>query len=146
MVSLGLFNLMGLYDRNVSPASVVKTTVDSVKMAEDFGFEIAWFAEHHFSNHSICPSSLMMVAHCAPETSTISLGTAVLALPLYEPVRLVQEILFAELLTRGRLVIGLGCGYQPHEFQSFRIRHSGAACPHARDMVNPRTGPEFRCH
>ena len=73
MTKLGLFSLMGLYDRNTSPASVVRTTIDTVKMAEDFGFDVAWFAEHHFTNHSICPSSLVMVAHCAAETTHIRL-------------------------------------------------------------------------
>ncbi|KAA6488613.1 LLM class flavin-dependent oxidoreductase [Agrobacterium rhizogenes] len=128
MVKLGLFNLMGLYDRNTSPASVLKTTVDAVKMAEDFGFDVAWFAEHHFTNHSICPSSMLMVAHCAAETKQIRLAPAVLALPFYDPLRLVQEAAFTDLLTHGRLVLGLGCGYQPHEFERFRVqpeeRHS----------------------
>ncbi|WP_069308541.1 LLM class flavin-dependent oxidoreductase, partial [Methylobrevis pamukkalensis] len=88
---------------------------------EDFGFDIAWFAEHHFTNHSICPSSLLMVSHCAAETRNIRLGPAVLALPFYDPLRLVQEAAFAELLTRGRLVLGLGTGYQPHEFERYRV-------------------------
>ncbi len=121
MTKLGLFNLMGLYDRNTSPASVLRTTVDTVRMAEDFGFDVAWFAEHHFTNHSICPSSLVMVGHVAAETRQIRLGPAVLALPFYEPLRLVQEAAFVDLLTRGRLVLGLGCGYQPYEFDRFRV-------------------------
>ena len=121
MVRLGLFNLMGLYDRNTSPASVLRTTVDAVRMAEDFGFDVAWFAEHHFTNHSICPSSLLMVAHCAAETTRIRLGPAVLALPFYEPLKVVQEVAFADLLTRGRLALGLGTGYQPYEFDRFRV-------------------------
>ena len=121
MASLGLFSLMGLHDRNSSPASVVRTTIDAVKMAEDFGFDIAWFAEHHFTNHSICPSSLLMVSHCAAATSCIKLGPAVLALPLYEPLRLVQEAALSDLLTGGRLVLGLGCGYQPYEFDRYRV-------------------------
>ncbi|SHO67469.1 Flavin-dependent oxidoreductase, luciferase family (includes alkanesulfonate monooxygenase SsuD and methylene tetrahydromethanopterin reductase) [Pseudoxanthobacter soli DSM 19599] len=121
MVKLGLFSLMGLYDRNTSPASVLRTTVDTVRMAEDMGFDVAWFAEHNFTNHSICPSSLLMVAHCAAETSRIRLGPAVLALPFYEPLRIVQEAAFADLLTRGRLVLGLGTGYQPYEFDRFRV-------------------------
>lgn len=121
MVKLGLFSLMGLYDRNTSPASVLRTTIDAVRMAEDFGFDVGWFAEHQFTNHSICPSSLLMVAHCAAETKRIRLGPAVLALPFYDPVRLVQETAFADLLTHGRLTLGLGSGYQPHEFERYRI-------------------------
>ena len=121
MVTLGLFNLMGLYDRNTSPDSVVQTTIDMVVMAEDFGFEIAWFAEHHFTNHSICPAGLMMVARVAGATSRINLGPAVIATPFHNPLRLVQEIAFADLLTGGRLILGLGCGYQPYEFSRFNV-------------------------
>lgn len=121
MVKLGLFNLMGLYDRNTSPASVLRTTLDMVCMAEELGFDIAWFAEHHFTNHSICPSALLMVAHCAPLTTRIRLGPGVLALPFYQPLRVVQELAFADLLSSGRLVLGLGSGYQPYEFERFQV-------------------------
>ena len=120
-MKLGLFNLMGLYDRNSSPTAVVNTTIDMVKMAEDFGFDVAWFAEHHFTNHTICPSSLMMLIRCISETRTIRLGTAVLALPFYNPLRLVQELAFADLLAAGRLVLGIGSGYQPQEFERFGV-------------------------
>lgn len=121
MMKLGLFNLMGLYDRNTSPISVVNTAIDAVKMAEDFGFDVAWFAEHHFTNHTICPSSLMMLVRCISETRQIRLGTAVLALPFYNPLRLVHELAFADLLATGRLVLGLGSGYQPQEFERFDV-------------------------
>ena len=121
MTKLGLFSLMGLYDRNTSPASVLRTTVDTVRMAEDLGFDVAWFAEHHFTNHSICPSSLLMVAHCATQVTRIRLGSAVLVLPFYDPLRLVQEAAFADLMARGRLVLGLGSGYQPYEFDRFGV-------------------------
>lgn len=120
-MKLGLFSLMGLYDRNTSPISVVNTAIDTVKMAEDFGFDVAWFAEHHFTNHTICPSSLMMLVRCISETRQIRLGTAVLALPFYNPLRLVQELAFADLLAAGRLVLGLGSGYQPQEFERFGV-------------------------
>jgi alkanesulfonate monooxygenase SsuD/methylene tetrahydromethanopterin reductase-like flavin-dependent oxidoreductase (luciferase family) len=112
-LKLGLFNLMGLYDKNVSPTSVIDTTIEAIKMAEDFGFDIAWFAEHHFTNHSICPSSLLMLARCISETRRIRLGPAVLVLPFYNPLRIVQEVAFTALLAGGRLVLGFGTGYQP---------------------------------
>lgn len=121
MIKLGLFSLMGLYDRNTSPASVVQTTLDMVTMAEDLDFDIAWFAEHHFTNHSICPDALMMVTRAAATTKRIRLGPGVLPLPFHNPLRLVQEVAFADLLTGGRLVLGLGCGYQPYEFDRFGI-------------------------
>jgi alkanesulfonate monooxygenase SsuD/methylene tetrahydromethanopterin reductase-like flavin-dependent oxidoreductase (luciferase family) len=100
---------------------ILKDTVDLVRLAEDAGFETAWFAEHHFSNYSVCASPLMMAAHCAPVTSRINLGTAVLVLPLYHPVRMVEEIGLVDLLSDGRLVVGIGTGYQAFEFNRFGV-------------------------
>jgi alkanesulfonate monooxygenase SsuD/methylene tetrahydromethanopterin reductase-like flavin-dependent oxidoreductase (luciferase family) len=125
-MKIGLFNLMGLHDRNTSPTAVLKTTIDTVRMADDFGFDIAWFAEHQFTNYSICPSSLMMLARCVTETRQIRLGPANLALPFHNPLRLVQEIAFAELLAGGRLVLGLGSGCRHQEFSCFGIRVADA--------------------
>ena len=90
-----------------------------VKLADEIGFDIAWFAEHHFSNYSICPSPLMMASYCAGMTRKIRLGTAVLVLPLYDPVRLVQEIGLLDVQSDGRAVIGIGSGYQKYEFDRY---------------------------
>src|SRR5204862_6283813 len=82
---------------------------------------IAWFAEHHSSNYCLCASPLMMVAHCASITKNIRLGTAVVVLPLYNPARLAAEIATADALSNGRLMLGIGAGYQPYEFERFGV-------------------------
>jgi alkanesulfonate monooxygenase SsuD/methylene tetrahydromethanopterin reductase-like flavin-dependent oxidoreductase (luciferase family) len=61
----------------------------------------------------------MMVAHCAGMTKNIRLGTAVVVLPLYNPARLVAEVATADALSNGRLMLGIGAGYQPYEFERF---------------------------
>src|SRR6267143_3686451 len=53
------------------------------------------------------------------ETSRIKLGSAVVVVPLYQPVRLLSEIGMVDALTHGRLVLGVGSGYQPYEFERF---------------------------
>ena len=63
----------------------------------------------------------MMVAHCAPITKKIRLGTAVVVLPLYNPARLAAEIATADALSNGRLMLGIGAGYQPYEFERFGV-------------------------
>ncbi|MCB1546796.1 MAG: LLM class flavin-dependent oxidoreductase [Hyphomicrobiaceae bacterium] len=115
----GQFNLMGYRHRGTGPHEVFDLAVDQVKVAEQAGFEIAWFAEHHFSNYSICPSPLMMVARLAGETRRIRLGPAVVVAPLYNPARLLAEVGMVDSLTHGRLVLGLGSGYQAYEFDRF---------------------------
>jgi alkanesulfonate monooxygenase SsuD/methylene tetrahydromethanopterin reductase-like flavin-dependent oxidoreductase (luciferase family) len=115
----GQFNLMGYRTPGAKAYELYDNAVEQVKAAEANGFEIAWFAEHHFSNYCVCPSPLMMLARLAGETSRIKLGSAVVVTPLYEPVRLISEIGMVDALTHGRLVLGIGSGYQPYEFQRF---------------------------
>lgn len=115
----GLFNLMGYREPGTPPHQMYDDAVAQVKAAEDAGFEIAWFAEHHFSNYCLCPSPLMMVARLAGETKRIKLASGVVIVPLYNPVRLASEIGMVDSLTHGRLVLGIGSGYQPYEFDRF---------------------------
>jgi alkanesulfonate monooxygenase SsuD/methylene tetrahydromethanopterin reductase-like flavin-dependent oxidoreductase (luciferase family) len=115
----GQFNLMGYRTPGTRTQEIYDNAVEQVKAAEVNGFEIAWFAEHHFSNYCVCPSPLMMLARLAGETSRIRLGSAVVVAPLYQPVRLISEIGMVDALTHGRLVLGVGSGYQPYEFERF---------------------------
>ncbi len=115
----GQFNLMGYRTPGTKAHELYDNAVEQVKAAEANGFEIAWFAEHHFSNYCVCPSPLMMLARLAGETKRIKLGSAVVVMPLYEPVRLISEIGMVDALTHGRLVLGIGSGYQPYEFERF---------------------------
>ena len=120
-MDFGIFNLMNRRDRSHSPAQMIAETVEQVQAAESAGFGTAWFTEHHFTNYSITPSPLLMVAHMAPQTLRIKLGTAVVLPALYDPARLLGEIAFADNLADGRLVLGLGAGYQAYELERFGI-------------------------
>ena len=115
----GHFNLMGYRTPGTKAHEIYDNAIEQVKAAEANGFEIAWFAEHHFSNYCVCPSPLMMLARLAGETKRIKLGSAVVVTPLYQPVRLISEIGMVDALTHGRLVLGVGSGYQPYEFERF---------------------------
>lgn len=120
-MDVGIFNLCGQRDASQRPAQIVADMVAQVRLAEEAGFGAAWFAEHHFSNYSLTPSPLMMVAHCAGVTERIQLGSAILILPLYAPARLLGEIAMADAMSNGRLVLGVGSGYQNHEMQRFAV-------------------------
>lgn len=120
-MDFGIFNLMNRRHRSQDPAQMIRDTVEQVQAAETAGFGIAWFTEHHFTNYSITPSPLLMVAHVAPQTLRIKLGTAVVLPALYQPARLLGEIAFADNLAEGRLVLGLGAGYQAYELARFGI-------------------------
>ena len=143
-MKFGLFNLMTQLDRSTSTREIVADTVSMVQLADDIGFDIAWFAEHHFSNYSICPSPLMMASYCAGLTKKIRLGPAVLVLPLYNPLRMVEEIGLLDVQSGGRAVIGIGSGYQKYEFDRFqqKLSDKGAVSMEAWDILEMamRTG------
>ncbi len=119
MIEFSLFSLMGYRARGTALGDILTDTVALVQHAEECGFDSAWFAEHHFSNYCVCPSPLLMVSHCAGLTSRIRLGPAVVVVPLYQPVRLVEEIGMVAELCGERLLLGIGSGYQPYEFDRF---------------------------
>ncbi|MFA5120964.1 LLM class flavin-dependent oxidoreductase [Zavarzinia sp.] len=120
-MKFGLFNLMSLRDNPGGIRGVLSDTRKLVRLAEEIGFDAAWFAEHHFTNNSISTSPMMVAAHMAAVTSRIRLGAAVLVLPLYHPLRLAQEIAFVDQASDGRVVIGVGPGYQPFEFARYGV-------------------------
>jgi alkanesulfonate monooxygenase SsuD/methylene tetrahydromethanopterin reductase-like flavin-dependent oxidoreductase (luciferase family) len=133
----GQFNLMGYRTRGAKAHELYDNAVEQVKAAESAGFEIAWFAEHHFSNYCVCPSPLMILARLAGETKRIKLGSAVVVVPLYQPVRLISEIGMVDALTHGRLVLGIGSGYQPYEFERFgeNLQQSAAKLTEFTEML-----------
>ena len=120
-VEFALFSLMSQHRAGDDPALILRQTAEQVRLADALGYDVAWFAEHHFSSHSVCASPLTMAAFCAGQTERIRLGPAVAVLPLHHPLRVLQEIGMLDALSGGRVVLGVGTGHQPHEFQTFGV-------------------------
>ena len=120
-MQIALFNLMSQNRADESPADILRMTVEKVRLAEAIGMDATWFAEHHFTSHSVCPSPLLMAGHCAAVTTRLLLGPAVVVLPLHHPLRVVQEFAMLQAVTGNRMLLGLGTGHQPHEFATYGI-------------------------
>ncbi len=90
-----------------------------VQAAERLGFAHVWTTEQHGVEDGYLPAQLPMLAALARETSTIRLGTAVILLPLTHPRRVVEEACLVDVLSHGRLTLGLGAGNYPNEFRIF---------------------------
>ena len=116
-MDFGVFNLLQHRDRSKSPHQVIEEALSHTRLAEELGFGRVWFAEHHFSNYSLCPSPLIFCAQAAAMTKRIRVGSAVLILPLHEPARVIAEIALVDTLSGGRLDVGVGSGYQTYEFE-----------------------------
>jgi alkanesulfonate monooxygenase SsuD/methylene tetrahydromethanopterin reductase-like flavin-dependent oxidoreductase (luciferase family) len=120
-MDFGLFNLMGYRTDGATTREILLDTVEKTKIADQGGMGISWFAEHHFSNYGVCGSPLLMAATCAPQTRKIKLASGILVMPLYSPVRVAEEIAMVDSLCEGRLIVGVGTGYQPFEFDRFGV-------------------------
>lgn len=93
-----------------------------VKLADRVGYHAAWFAEHHFHVHrGHLPTPLLLALHLANQTEHIHLGSAVITTALHHPLRLAEDLLTVDVMTRGRLSIGLGSGSTKSEFAAFGI-------------------------
>ena len=95
---------------------VARHTLDMVQMADEGGFEIAWAAEHHAIEMTIAPAPFQLLAWWAAHTSRIRLGTAVVVAPYWHPIRVAGEAAMLDLLSGGRLELGIGRGAYQREF------------------------------
>jgi alkanesulfonate monooxygenase SsuD/methylene tetrahydromethanopterin reductase-like flavin-dependent oxidoreductase (luciferase family) len=90
--------------------------------ADELGFDYAWLAEHHFSSeYGIMPDVFVYAGYLAGLTKRIRIGTAVVTLPLANPLRVAENAAFLDILSGGRFVLGLGSGYRKYEFDGFGV-------------------------
>ncbi|MDY0910194.1 putative FMN-dependent luciferase-like monooxygenase [Microbacterium sp. CFBP9034] len=102
------------------PAERYRLATDQIRHAERFGIQRAWVAQHHFrAAEGGLPSPFVFLAHAAAATSEIRLGTGVVTLPLEDPVRVAEDAVVADLLSGGRIDLGLGSGGTPSSFVPF---------------------------
>ena len=87
-----------------------------VTRAEELGFDSVWMEEHHSVANHYWPSPLTVLAGFATRTSRIALGTDILVAPFYHPVRLTEDATLVDVMSGGRLTLGMAIGYKPDEF------------------------------
>ncbi len=95
-----------------------------VPLAESLGFSSFQTTEHHFQDNGWAPSPLLVLAHAAGLTQRMRLVTNVLVLPLYDPLRLVEDVATLDNLSGGRLTLGVSPGYVSEEFESYGVPHA----------------------
>jgi probable F420-dependent oxidoreductase len=97
-----------------------EATIQDCERAEALGFDSVWIGEHH--NHPLLyPTPLIGLAAIASRTRRLRLGTGVLLLPLYHPLAVAEEGAMVDMISGGRLILGVGAGYAPEEFSAFGI-------------------------
>src|SRR5919109_4559603 len=118
---------IGLFTGQVPPGSKRTFTqeyreiLDMVRLAETLGFESAWVSEHHGSGDGYMPSLLPTLAGFAAATDRIKLGTGVVLTPFHHPLRLAEDAAVVDLISGGRLILGLGLGWRDEEYRMFDV-------------------------
>lgn len=94
------------------------------RQAERYGFDSFFVTEHHQEPAGYFPSPLPLLAALAARTSTIRLGTGIAVLPLYHPIRMAEDCAVIDIVSKGRLILGVGMGYQEVDFAAYGLRVS----------------------
>lgn len=104
-----------------SQADVIREEVDQMVLAEGLGFDSVWLTEHHYSDYGLSSAPSVLLATLAARTTRIGIGIAVYVLPFHHPLRIAEETATLDILSGGRLTVGLGRGNRPLEFHGHGI-------------------------
>jgi len=102
-------------------STLYRELMEDCALGHKLGYDAAWLLEHHFSDYYPTPSPLLMMAHIAARFPDLSLGTSVLVLPWYHPLRLAEEVAMLNSLTRGTLHLGIGRGTAKMEYDAYNV-------------------------
>ncbi len=115
--------LMSVVDHYAAGPRTIKQfygqIIEQTILAELLGFHAAFFAEHHFHEYGVLPAPSVFLGALALQTKNILLGPAVSILPFHDPRTVAEEYAMVDILSNGRLVLGVGSGYLKHEFAGY---------------------------
>jgi alkanesulfonate monooxygenase SsuD/methylene tetrahydromethanopterin reductase-like flavin-dependent oxidoreductase (luciferase family) len=124
MEVLGKDMTFGLFFLNsVAPwktdAEELRNGLDQIKLADELGFHSAWIAEHNARAYGVVSSTAVYLSAAAAITKNIKLGSAVSRLPLHHPLQLAEDMALVDVISDGRLYLGVGKGYDKLEFDAY---------------------------
>jgi len=116
---LGLFG--GAQSDPADPARGYHDYLDFLLEAEALGYHGCFLTEHHFTGWGQVSAPLHMLSWLAARTTTLRLGTAVMVLAWHNPMLLAEQVATVDVLSGGRLDLGIGRGYRHNEFHGFAM-------------------------
>jgi len=97
------------------------TARDVARTMDELGYYCLWMAEHHFQHegYEVIPNLLLLSTWLATQTRQLKFGCAFNILPMWHPIRLAEDYAMADILTGGRVIMGVGRGYHTREVETF---------------------------
>lgn len=120
-MKFGAFFLSQAPDHLLTPAQALSNELGQIRLAEELGFDSVWLAEHHKSTYCVVNDTLTYASHVAAVTSRVRIGLGVSVLPLRNPIEFAERVALVDILSGGRLDVGVGRGYSKTEFAMFGV-------------------------
>jgi probable F420-dependent oxidoreductase len=120
-MKFGLYSSIANPPRGEHLDRCIDEVIAEAQLAEASGFDSCFFGEHHQDRDGFLPSPLIVATAVAARTTRLRVGTSVILLPLHHPVRVAEDVITLDLVSKGRVVLGVGIGYQPADFRAFSV-------------------------
>jgi probable F420-dependent oxidoreductase len=120
-VKFGLYSSIANPPRGENLDRSIDEVITEAQLAEASGFDSCFFGEHHQDKDGFLPSPLIVATAVATRTTRLRVGTSVILLPLHHPVRVAEDVITLDLVSKGRVILGVGVGYQAADFRAFNV-------------------------
>ncbi|HEY7521225.1 MAG TPA: LLM class flavin-dependent oxidoreductase [Methylomirabilota bacterium] len=105
----------------LSHEEVVHRELEQMEWTEELGFDQVWLTEHHFIDYGLAVDPATLAAVAASRTRRVRIGLAAAILPFHHPLRLAEQTALVDVVSRGRLDVGVGRGNRPAEFRGYNV-------------------------
>ena len=115
------------YDFRTRPGSGVTVSqayargLEQIRLVDQLGYDQVWFSEHRFLDDGHLPGFVPAAGAVVGATSNVRISTDITLLPFYDPLRLAEDMAVLDQLSGGRMELGIGMGYAPHEFRGVNM-------------------------
>ena len=120
-MKLGIYSSIANPPRGDDIDRCIDEVIAEAQLAEQAGFDACFFGEHHQDKDGFLPSPLIVATAVASRTQTLRVGTSVILLPLHHPVKVAEDVVTLDLVSKGRVTLGVGLGYQAADFRAFNV-------------------------
>ncbi len=102
-------------------ADIIQRELRQMEWTEELGFDEVWLTEHHFIDYGLSVDPATLAAAAASRTRRVRIGLAAAILPFHDPIRLAEQMALVDIISEGRLDVGVGRGNRPAEFRGYRV-------------------------